>query len=95
MDKNDNLKKSTDYSQGQKDAAYSVLGEIVNLLADYSDNLRIIGGWVPTLLYPDKEHIGSIDVDVLLNQQKIQKAQGYENIRRILTRNGYTNKVYS
>ena len=90
MDKNDNLKKSTDYSQGQKDAAYSVLGEIVNLLADYSDNLRIIGGWVPTLLYPDKEHIGSIDVDVLLNQQKIQKAQGYENIRRILTRNGYT-----
>ena len=90
MDKNDNLKKATDYSQGQKDAAYSVLGEIVNLLADYSDNLRIIGGWVPSLLYPDKEHIGSIDVDVLLNQQKIQKAQGYENIRRILTKNGYT-----
>ena len=90
MDKNDNLKKATDYSQGQKDAAYSVLGEIVNLLADYSDNLRIIGGWVPSLLYPDLEHIGSIDVDVLLNQQKIQKAHGYENIRRILTRNGYT-----
>lgn len=90
MKKNDDPKSAIDYSQGQKDAAYSVLGEIANLLADYSDNLRIIGGWVPTLLYPDKEHIGSIDVDILLNQQKIQKARGYENIRRILTKNGYT-----
>ena len=90
MDRNDDLQKATDYSKGQKDAAYSVLGEIVNLLADYSDNLRIIGGWVPTLLFPGREHIGSIDVDVLLNQQKIEKAKGYENIKRILVRNGYT-----
>lgn len=90
MDRNDDLQKATDYSEGQKDAAYSVLGEIVNLLADYSDNLRIIGGWVPTLLFPGREHIGSIDVDVLLNQQKIEKAKGYENIKRILVRNGYT-----
>ena len=84
------LIKAADYSQGQKDAAFSVLGEIVNLLAVYSENLRIIGGWVPTLLYPEQEHIGSIDVDVLLDQQKIQKAHGYENIRRILIKNGYT-----
>lgn len=90
MDRNDDLQKATDYSEGQKDAAYSVLGEIVNLLADYSENLRIIGGWVPTLLFPGREHIGSIDVDVLLNQQKIEKAKGYENIKRILVRNGYT-----
>lgn len=90
MDRNDDLQKATDYSKSQKDAAYSVLGEIVNLLADYSDNLRIIGGWVPTLLFPGREHIGSIDVDVLLNQQKIEKAKGYENIKRILVRNGYT-----
>lgn len=34
-------------------------------------------------------HIGSIDVDVLLNQLNIRKAESYENIKRILTRNGY------
>ena len=62
------LKKATDYSEGQKTAAYMVLGEIVNLLNEFSDNIRIIGGWVPTLLYPTGDHIGSIDVDVLLNQ---------------------------
>ena len=55
------LKKATDYSEGQKTAAYMVLGEIVNLLNEFSDNIRIIGGWVPTLLYPTGDHIGSID----------------------------------
>ena len=50
MDRDENLRKATDYSQGQKDAAYSVLGEIVNLLEPFADDIRIIGGWVPTLL---------------------------------------------
>ena len=77
MIRDEDLRKATDYSRGQKDAAYSVLGEIVNLLEPFADDMRIIGGWVPSLLYPDKEHIGSIDVDVLLNQEKVQKKQGY------------------
>lgn len=89
MMKDDELKTATDYSAGQKEAAYRVLGEIVNLLAPYGDNFRIVGGWVPSLYYPEMEHIGSIDVDVLLNEKEIHKATGYENIKRILTRNGY------
>ena len=83
------LKQATDYSEGQKQAAYSILGEIVNLLAPFADDVRIIGGWVPSLLYPDQEHIGSIDVDVLLNQLHIKKSNGYTTIKRLLTKNGY------
>lgn len=75
------LKKATDYSEGQKTAAYMVLGEIVNLLNEFSDNIRIIGGWVPTLLYPDGGHIGSIDVDVLLNQLVSRGAQNVTELR--------------
>ena len=66
-----------------------VLGEIVNLLDEFSDHIRIIGGWVPTLLYPESDHIGSIDVDVLLNQLEIKKAESYETIHRLLMKNGY------
>lgn len=66
------LQKAKDYSRGQKEAAYAVLGEIANLFEPFADDIRIIGGWVPTLLFPNNEHIGSIDVDVLLNQQKIE-----------------------
>ena len=88
MIRDEDLRKATDYSQGQKDAAYSVLGEIVNLLEPFADDMRIVGGWVPSLLYPDREHIGSIDVDVLLNQEKVQKKQGYATIKEILEKIG-------
>lgn len=84
------LKQAIDYSEGQKDAAYMILGEIVNLLNEFADNIRIIGGWVPSLLYPESGHIGSIDVDVLLNQLKIERTDGYLTIKRILEKNGYT-----
>ncbi len=84
------LRQAVDYSEGQKEAAYMVLGEIVNLLNEFTDNIRIIGGWVPSLLYPDSDHIGSIDVDVLLNQLNIKKADSYLTIKRILERNGYS-----
>ena len=68
MIRDEDLRQAIDYSEGQKTAAYTVLGEIVNLLSEFSENIRIIGGWVPSLLYPESDHIGSIDVDVLLNQ---------------------------
>lgn len=42
MIKDENLKKVIDYSQGQKEAAYMVLGDIVNLLNAFSENIRII-----------------------------------------------------
>ena len=89
MIRDEDLKQAIDYSEGQKEAAYMILGEIVNLLGEFSDNLRIIGGWVPTLLYPDSEHIGSIDVDVLLNQLQIKRAESYKTIKRLLEQNGY------
>lgn len=89
MIRDEDLNRAIDYSEGQKMAAYMILGEIVNLLGEFSDNLRIIGGWVPTLLYPESDHIGSIDVDVLLNQLQIKKAESYKTIKRILEQNGY------
>ena len=89
MIKDEDLKQAVDYSEGQKTAAYTVLGEIVNLLNEFADNMRIIGGWVPMLLYPESNHIGSIDVDVLLNQLEIKKAESYKTIKRLLIQNGY------
>jgi len=65
MIKDTDLRSSTDYSKGMVDATYSVLGEIVNLLEHFADDIRIVGGWVPSLLFLDNDHIGSIDVDVL------------------------------
>lgn len=49
------LKSATDYSTGMVDAAYRVLGEIVNILELYDDDMRIVGVWVSSLLFPNNE----------------------------------------
>lgn len=36
------LKRAVDYSEGQKMAAYRVLGEIVNLLNEFQDNVELL-----------------------------------------------------
>lgn len=86
--KDSELRSQADYSEGQKEAAQRILIEIANLLNDFQDNMLIIGGWVPDLLFPDLDHIGSIDVDILFNHLNLAESS-YENIERILTRNGY------
>ena len=73
MIRDEELRQVVDYSEGLNTAAYMILGEIVNLLGDLADNIRLIGGWVPSLLYPESDHIGSIDVDILLNQLQIRR----------------------
>ena len=89
MIRDDELKNSLDYSEGQKEAAHRVLIELINLFDEYRDDIRIVGGWVPDLMFPGEGHIGSVDVDVLINHRKLQDA-GYLTMSRILLNHGYT-----
>lgn len=82
------LKSSVDYSKGQKIAAHRVLVELVNLFDEYRDDIRIVGGWVPDLMFPNDNHVGSVDVDVLINHLTLKDA-GYQTMARILLNNGY------
>lgn len=84
----EDLGSSLDYSEGQKMAAHRVLVELVNLFNEYRDDIRIVGGWVPDLMFPGEGHVGSIDVDVLINHIKL-KDRGYLTMSKILLRNGY------
>jgi len=76
----------TDYSGDQVGAAKSVMLELARLLGEYRDDIVIIGGWVPGLLFPG--HVGSIDIDLALNHMKLQDA-GYATIERLLLSRGY------
>ena len=60
-----------DYDVLQVDAARSVMLELVRLLAEYRDDIVVVGGWVPALLIPQdrKPHIGSTDVDLALTTE--------------------------
>ena len=42
----------------ETEAARAVLLEVLNALGAMRDDLVIIGGWVPDLLYPSNNHVG-------------------------------------
>lgn len=86
--RDEELKSQADYSAGQTESAHRVIVEIMNILSEYRDDMLIVGGWVPDLLFPGQDHVGSIDVDMLLNHLELQDS-AYENIERVLLRNGY------
>ena len=88
MIRDENLRNTFDYSEGQKAAAHRVLVELVNLFDEYRDEIRIVGGWVPDLMFSGEGHVGSVDVDVLINHTKL-KDSGYLTMSKILLRNGY------
>lgn len=95
--RDEELRSSRDYNEGQKEAAHRILIELVNLFDEYRDDIRIVGGWVPDLMFPDEGHIGSVDVDVLINHLNLKDA-GYQTMSRILLKNGYvenTDKYFS
>lgn len=89
MIRDEELKSSLDYTEGQKEAAHRVLIELSNLFYEYRDDIRVVGGWVPDLMFPGEGHTGSVDVDVLINHIKL-KDPGYLTMARILLKNGYT-----
>lgn len=71
-------------------AAYSVLLEVAHLLQSYADGFVVVGGSVPGLIFknPMESHIGTIDVDIALDQNKIPEAN-YRSIESLLKERGY------
>ncbi len=72
------------------EAAHSVMLELAHVLGEYRDSIAIVGGWVPLLILPEakERHVGSTDVDMVLDH-KILQEPGYETIRRKLETRGY------
>lgn len=72
----------------QAEASRAVLLEILHVLGSYRDRLVLIGGWVPEILYPNMGHVGSLDVDLAVDGQRIDQ-DAYDLIRVRLAKAGY------
>jgi hypothetical protein len=79
-----------DYPVQGTEAARSVLLELMHILGEYRDEVVVVGGWVPGLLFPDAadRHSGSLDVDLALNHRTLPTA-GYRTIHQLLATQGY------
>ena len=70
------------------DICRSVFIEVLTILSKDLDNLAMVGGWVPELAFPNRGHIGSLDVDLALDARKLEP-KAYESIRKKLVDPGY------
>ncbi len=61
---------SSDYGTGQAEAASRTLIELCSLFEQYEDDIRIIGGWVPDLMFSLLSSRGNLDVDLLINSMR-------------------------
>jgi len=75
-----------DYSARQIEAARRVLIDVGQILGSYRDCMVVVGGWVPDLLITEAEepHIGSIDVDLALDAEKLNDGR-YAELLKLLT----------
>lgn len=77
-----------DYPPRATQAARSVMLELARMLGEYREHVVIVGGWVPELLFPGSEHVGSTDVDLALDHTALADP-GYETLLELLQGRGY------
>lgn len=80
-----------EYSPRQTEAARRVLIDLGQVLAAFEDALVVVGGWVPDLLLKeaDEPHIGSIDVDLALDAEKLGDGRYAELVETLLKTRRY------
>jgi len=84
-----------EYHPAITDASKSVLLELMTVLRSYRESIVLIGGWVPYFLLEaykpegiDFAHVGSIDIDLVIDPDVIDE-QKYQTIARMLLDRGY------
>lgn len=79
---------ATDYDDRGARAAHAVLVELGQVLGAHRDAIVVIGGAVPSLLIRDRGHIGTLDIDLDLDPEKLAD-HGYADLVEKLLDAGY------
>lgn len=82
--------KQSDYNEPEVQACFSVLLEIMTVLGEFRDNVVIVGGNVPSLLFPlaEEKHTGTLDIDLALDSNRMSN-DTYKTIAKTLSARGY------
>ena len=85
MFKPDNIQE---YDDEQTLACERLLVTLLRFLGPWGKTVTLIGGLVPTLLYEEGGHVGTQDVDLVLDLEKIKSTEAYSSIDKNLKRLG-------
>lgn len=86
----------THFDTNEANRSQSVLLELMTILGKYRQHLYLVGGWAPYFLLKifqrpedDFQHIGSIDIDIVVDHEHISRTQ-YASIVELITERGYS-----
>jgi hypothetical protein len=81
----------SEYDSRQTEAARRVLVDLGQVLAAFHDCFVVVGGWVPDLLISEvkETHVGSIDVDLALDAEKLNDGRYAELLKLLLDTRRY------
>ena len=88
----DEPRTQNDYEARGVEAARRVLVDLGQVLGSWFEgSIVVIGGWVPDLLLPDavEPHIGSLDVDLALDPDKLREGRYAEIVKSLLSSGRY------
>ncbi|MCH7579301.1 MAG: hypothetical protein IIB22_03575 [Chloroflexi bacterium] len=95
MKEGDQARTQADFSEAVLARSKGVMVELWLVLGVYRESMTLIGGWAPYFIVEkfgrkedDFRHIGSIDIDVALDPEKID-SEAYESIAKLLSQRGY------
>lgn len=77
-----------DYPEDAVAAARAVLLEVFTVLGAYREATVLVGGWVPPLTFPNAGHVGSLDIDLAMDEAQITDRE-YDTILECLRKTGY------
>ena len=83
---------ATDYDDRSAHAVHMVLVELGQVLGAHRDAIVIIGGAVPSLLIKNRGHIGTLDIDLDLDPDKLAD-HGYADLVEKLLAEGYERDI--
>jgi hypothetical protein len=90
---------SGDYVEALTSTSHSAFMELALTLQSYKESIVLIGGWVPYFLIEefgrdDFRHVGSIDIDLAVNPDKIDQ-DAYATIIELIERRGYVQRMHN
>ncbi len=86
---------AADYDERTTAAVKSVLVKMGQILGSYKGKFAVVGGAVPWLLLENEDmaHVGTLDIDIVLNAAALKDEAEYKDLIEGLMQNGYSQRT--